>query len=72
MKALLQIGSGAKLALGAALASVGGLLLVLSPVVGWYPLPGPWEFPVGFSTGLFAGLGAVLAIVGLVDSRRKR
>jgi hypothetical protein len=70
MKALLEVGSGAKVALGAALASVGGVLLVLSPAIGWYPIPGPWEFPLGFSTGLFAGLGTLLALVGLVDSRR--
>jgi hypothetical protein len=72
MTALLNIGSGAKVALGSALASIGGLLLVLSPMVGWYPIPAPWEFSLGFATGLFAQLGAFLMLGGLVDSRRER
>jgi hypothetical protein len=72
MKALLEIDSGAKVALGAAMACIGGLLLMLSPVVGWYPIPGLWEFPLGFSTGLFAGVGTILALGGLTDSRRDR
>ncbi len=72
MKARLNIGSRVKLALGSTLASLGGLLMVLSPLVGWYSVPRPWEFPLGFSTGLFAGLGATLAISGLVDYRRGR
>lgn len=72
MKALHQLGSGAKVALGAALASLGGLLLVLSPVVGWHTLPGPWAFPLGFSTGLLAGFGMLLAIGGLTDGEHTR
>jgi hypothetical protein len=68
----LSISSHAKIALGSALAAVGGLLMVLSPMVGWYSFPGPWDFLLGFATGLFAGTGSALAIKGLVERRRER
>jgi hypothetical protein len=67
----LSISSHAKIALGSALATVSGLLMVLSPIVGWYSFPSPWNFVLGFATGLFAGTGSALAIKGLVERRRE-
>jgi putative Mn2+ efflux pump MntP len=68
----LNISSHAKIAVGSALAAVGGLLMVLSPIVGWYSFPRPWDFLLGFTTGLLAGVGAAMAIGGLVERRRER
>jgi hypothetical protein len=68
----LTIGSHAKMALGAALTTVSGLLMVLSLIVGWYSFPSPWNFVLGFAAGLFAGTGSALAIKGLVERRRER
>ena len=61
-----------KLAVGAALATIGGLGIVLSLVLGWTSLPRPWSFIVGFGFGLSAGLGSALAIAGLCMSRHER
>jgi hypothetical protein len=67
----LTISSHTKIAVGSALAATGGVLMVLAPLVGWYSLPGPWDFLLGFVTGLLAGLGATLAIAGLVERKHE-
>jgi len=72
MNSHLTIGSHAKMALGAGLTTVSGLLMVLSPIVGWYSLPSPWSFVLGFATGLFAGTGSAVAIKGFVEHRHER
>jgi len=72
MNPRLSTSSHAKIALGAALATVGGLLMVLSPMVGWYSFPGPWDFLLGFTTGLLAGMGSAIGIAGLIERRRER
>ena len=64
--------SHAKIALGSALASVAGLLIILSPFAGLYSFPHPWDSLLGFVTGLLAGMGSVLAIGGLIQRRRKQ
>jgi len=63
--------SQAKMALGSALASSGALLMVLALLLGWTSLPGPWDFLLGFATGLAAGLGTALALKGLIERRRE-
>jgi hypothetical protein len=60
-----------KLGLGAVLAVVGGLGVVLGATVGATELPTPWSFVVGFVVGIVAGLGVALALVGLVERRRE-
>jgi hypothetical protein len=72
MNTHLSISSRTKIGVGSALAAIGGVLIVLSPMVGWYSLPRPWEFLLGFVTGLLAGLGTTLAIGGLIERRRER
>lgn len=64
--------SHAKMALGSALASIGGLLIILSPLLGFYSIPHPWASLLGFVTGLLAGVGTALAIGGLIERRRER
>jgi hypothetical protein len=64
-------GSQTKLGLGSALAIIGALLIVLAPLMGWTSLPWPWDFALGFTTGLLAGMGTALAIGGLIERRRR-
>lgn len=64
--------SQTKIGLGSALATIGGLVIVLSPLLGWYSDPRPWVFPLGFVAGLVAGIGTALAVGGLIERRRER
>jgi predicted ABC-type sugar transport system permease subunit len=59
-----------KLALGAALATVGALGIALSLLLGWPEAAVPWAFLLGFVTGVVTGLGATFSIVGLIERRR--
>ena len=64
--------SQAKAALGSALATIGALVVVLFPILGWYSNPRPWVVPIAFAAGVVAGIGAALSIGGLLESRRER
>jgi hypothetical protein len=55
-----------RLALGSALAAVGGAIIVLSLLLGWNELPRPWSFLVGLAAGLTGGIGVPLAVCGLL------
>ena len=59
-----------KLGLGSLLSTFGALGLILSVSMNWTAAPEPWGFVLGFVFGLTAGLGAVLAIAGLVGRKR--
>jgi predicted ABC-type sugar transport system permease subunit len=56
-----------KLALGSVLAVFAALIIVLSFMLGWTDAPRPWGFLLGFVGGIFAGLGATLVLVGLIE-----
>ena len=58
-----------KLGVGSALAAVGGLGIVLGPVLGWSQVGSPWAFILGFLFGVSAGVGVALAIAGLLERR---
>jgi hypothetical protein len=62
-----------KLGLGAVLAILGGLGLVIVPGLG---LTSPEltvrDFVIGFAVGITCGIGAALALAGLVELRRER
>jgi hypothetical protein len=60
------------MAWGAALATLAGVCIVLSLLLGWSAAPRPWGFLLGFATGVVAGLGATLAISGLIEYGRGR
>lgn len=60
-----------RLALGSALATIGGSVIVLSLVLGWTELPRPWSFLLGFTGGITGGAGAAIAICGLVHLARR-
>jgi glucose uptake protein GlcU len=72
MNTHLNISSHNKIALGSALATIGALLMVLAPLLGWYSFPSPWAFLLGFVTGLLAGVGSAMAIKGLAERRHER
>ena len=59
-----------QLAVGAVLATAGGLGIVLSLILDWTSLERPWSFLVGFVFGLAAGVGTALAVVGLCVHRK--
>jgi hypothetical protein len=61
-----------RMAYGAALAAIAAVCIVLSLLLGWSAAPRPWGFLLGFVTGVVAGLGATLAISGLLEYGRGR
>jgi predicted ABC-type sugar transport system permease subunit len=58
-----------KIGLGSVMGSVGALGIVLSLLLGWAAAPRPWGFLLGFAVGVLTGLGATLALSGLIDYR---
>ena len=65
----MSISTHAKTGVGAALASVGALGMVLSLLLEWSAAPRPWGFLLAFVLGVLAGLGATLAVSGLLERR---
>jgi hypothetical protein len=60
-----------KLGLGAMLATVGGLGIVLMPALGLSQVGSPWDFILGFLFGVSAGAGTALVVSGLIEHRSK-
>ena len=65
----MNIKTQTKLSLGAAMATLAALAIVLSLILGWTGAPSPWGFLLGFLVGVFAGLGPTLVIAGLIERR---
>ena len=61
-----------KMGIGAALACLSAVAVVLSPILGWSEAPQPWSFLLGLGFGIMLGLGATLALAGLIEYRRER
>lgn len=61
-----------KLALGAMLATVGGLGIVCLMLLNGASLGHPWTFLVGFVFGVPAGAGTVLSVHALIQKRNER
>jgi hypothetical protein len=55
----------ARTGVGSVLAATGALSILLSQVLGWTELPGPWSSLIGMASGLATGTGCVLALRGL-------
>ena len=60
-----------KIALGAVLSTLAALGIVLTFLLEWHEAPFPWSFILGFVNGILAGLGATLAVYGLIERRRR-
>lgn len=58
-----------KISVGAFLAAVGSVGIILGFLAGIPDLTRPWGFLVGFALGVISGLGATLTISGLLDRR---
>jgi hypothetical protein len=61
-----------KLSLGSIMAIIGAFGLLLGPTLGATAFGSPWSFIAGFAVGVVGGLGAALAIAGLIENRRKQ
>ncbi len=68
-RARTNLNAKTQLGLGAALATLGALGIVLSLLLGWPEATGPWAFVLGFVTGVVTGLGATLSVAGLIGRR---
>jgi hypothetical protein len=60
---------GKKTSIGAFLAAVGGLGIILSILIGPPDLGKPWDFLIGVVIGVITGLGVALSIYGLFQER---
>lgn len=58
-----------KISIGAFLAAVGSVGIILGFLLGASNLAGPWGFLVSFALGVIAGLGAALSVFGLFERR---
>jgi hypothetical protein len=58
------------MAVGSTLATVSGLGITLSAILGWFGAPWPWGVVLGVVLGLLAGTGATLAVTGMIGRRR--
>jgi predicted ABC-type sugar transport system permease subunit len=61
-----------RIGIGAALAGFAAIAVLLSTVFGWSGACEPWSFLLGLLFGVLLGLGATLALAGLVEVRRRR
>lgn len=59
-----------KIALGSALSTLGALVFVLTMLLGWTVAPSQWDSLLAFVVGAITGLGATLAVTGLIERRR--
>jgi len=60
-----------KTGLGALLAVIGALVVVLSHLLGWTTHPYAWVPWLEFAAGVMAGVGAALTVGGLLERRRQ-
>jgi hypothetical protein len=60
-----------RLSLGTVLCAFSGLSIVLTMILQPFPDGAWYAFPLGFLTGLGAGLGVTLVLYVLISSRRQ-
>lgn len=59
-----------KISVGAFLAAVGSVGVILGFLLGAQNLAEPWSFLVSFALGVSAGLGVALSVSGLLERRK--
>jgi hypothetical protein len=69
---IMEARTNARLGLGSALATIGGIAFVLGPALGLTDLGRPWTFLAGLAVGMTAGAGGALVIGGLLEKRKNR
>lgn len=68
----MSLSSQQKLSVGCLLAVIGAIGIVVGALSGWSSFDRTWSFLLGFAFGVLAGMGATLAISGLIDRRSER
>jgi hypothetical protein len=63
------MGTDTKIALGSVLGTAGALGIVLSLLLEWSAALGSWGLLLAFVFGALAGVGATLAVTGLIERR---
>lgn len=58
-----------KLGAGSALTATGIAGIIVSLLMSWNNIPAPWDFMAGFMSGILMGVGAALAVWGLIERR---
>ena len=66
----LALTSNKKMAVGSVLALIGAVGIVLAVILDWSEVCWPWDFLIGFLFGVVAGIGAALALFGLIERGR--
>jgi hypothetical protein len=59
-----------KLTIGSILAILGGIGIMLGPLLGFTGLAKPWSFILGFIFGVMTGIGVAIALFGLYEIKR--
>jgi len=59
-----------RLAIGAAIAFLGGAGIIIGPLLGLSEFARSWSFILGFIFGVIGGVGAALTLVGLYEKRK--
>lgn len=59
-----------KLGSGSALATIGGIGILIGPALGLTELGRPWSFLAGLVLGMMTSAGGTLAIGGLLEKRK--
>ena len=67
----MSLSSEQKLGVGSVLAVMGALGIIFGALSGGSTLGRPWSFLLGFVFGVLTGMGATLAISGLIDRGRE-
>ena len=60
-----------KLGLGSVFAIFGAAGIILRPLLGFSELARPWSFLLGFIFGVLAGVGVVLSLSGILETRKE-
>lgn len=68
----MNTGWQAKTGVGAMLAAIGALVVVLSHLLGWVTHPAAWLPWLEFGAGVVAGVGAAWCVGGLLRRRQQR
>ena len=61
-----------KLSLGSISAILGAAGIIFGSLLGFTELARPWSFILGFVFGVLTGIGVVISISGLLETRKEK